>query len=248
MPIMTKPYDPACGAAVFHDVSMTRCPWHDPMLPDEDGDTRVTVSLRGLSRLALVASEVGARFQREAVSHDAMAWLLAPRRLFDGDNALSACLELEPAMRAVLLHSLGLGLDAESSEIDDLMSDDEDDFEEENEVDAIDPPTGNVIPIGAHAPRLWTAVLVDESETGVMQAFEAVVAPGPEVARERIRARHGARIAHRAEIREGFDATQPLVEALVAPAVGDILSQVAADPASPLAQGLEVTVAQRFCE
>lgn len=237
---MTMTLDPKRDYDVRNHVPAAMPGWNDPMLPDEPGDLRVAVSMRGLVRLALVASEVGARFQREGVARDPMAWMLVPRRLFGGGTAIEACLRLEPAKRAVLLHGLGLELDSDPEEIDELMEDDED--------DAIEPPSADVISLDAGPPRLWTALLVDESEGGIVQAFEAVVAPGPEVARERIRSRHGARMAFEADIREGFDASQPLAEALVAPAVQDILAQVALDPASPLAQGLEVTVSQRFSE
>ncbi|MDH7639982.1 hypothetical protein [Sphingomonas oryzagri] len=247
---MTKMLDRAAAADIHHHVPAVSSDRDDPMLPDETGDERVGVTRRGLVRLAMVAAEVGARFQREGVAHDPMAWMLSPRAVFDGETAIDACIDLAPAMRAIMLHGLGLGLDATPEEIDDLMADDEGGEEDGDDVGigAIDPPSAHVIPLNAGSPRLWTALLVDESDDGIVHAFEAMVAPGPEVARERIRQRHGARIAHGAEIREGFDATQPLAEALVAPAVQDILAMVAVDPASPLAQGLEVTVSQRFCE
>jgi hypothetical protein len=45
---------------------------------------------------------------------------------------------------------------------------------------------------------------------------------------------------------EGFDASDPMVEALVAPAVADTLLLVAQDPRSPLAAGLDLNVEQRF--
>jgi hypothetical protein len=62
----------------------------------------------------------------------------------------------------------------------------------------------------------------------------------------RLRARHGSAIAYDVEISEGFDPAAPMAEALVSPAVADMLAQVAADPGSPLAKGLSVYIEQRF--
>ena len=97
--------------------------YEDPLDADEPSDVGVTTSRRGLTRLAVVAAEAGARFQREGVGHDAVAWLLAPRRLFNGSAALEACLERDACKRAVLLHGLSLGLDAEPGQIDALLCD-----------------------------------------------------------------------------------------------------------------------------
>lgn len=103
----------------------------DPLDDDEIGDERVVVSRRRLIRLALVASEVGARFEREGVGHDPMAWLLSPRRVFGGGMAIDACLDLGDCTRALVLHGLGLELDATAGELDDLLRDDEDDRDEQ---------------------------------------------------------------------------------------------------------------------
>lgn len=74
----------------------------------------------------MVAAETGARFQREGVACDPMAWLLAPRRLFEGESAIEACLGRDACIRALLVHGLGLGMDAEPEEVDDLTRFDED--------------------------------------------------------------------------------------------------------------------------
>lgn len=95
----------------------------DPLDPDSDEDLPVVVTRRQLIRLAVVSTEVGARFQRETVDHDSMAWMLAPRTLFDGRDAIDAALEQRHCIRALVLHGLGLGLDARPSDVDDLMSD-----------------------------------------------------------------------------------------------------------------------------
>ncbi|MBD8546727.1 hypothetical protein IFT82_08200 [Sphingomonas sp. CFBP 8760] len=79
---------------------------------------------RRLIRLALVSAETWARSQREGMDHDPMAWMLASRELLDGRDAVEAALELGHCIRAILLHDLVLGLDADPAIIDDLCLDD----------------------------------------------------------------------------------------------------------------------------
>ena len=95
--------------------------YEDPLDEDEAGDTAVPATRRGLTRLALIAAETGARFQREGEGLDPMAWMLAPRRLFAGSTAIESCLVRADFMRALLLHGLALGLDAEPAQIDALL-------------------------------------------------------------------------------------------------------------------------------
>lgn len=94
--------------------------------------------------------------------------------------------------------------------------------------------------------RLFTMTLVDENESQTIHAFGATMAASDEDAREWLRRRWGAGQAHLACLRDGFDSSLPLVEAMVAPAIGDMLKQVAAKPDSVLADGLEVSIEQRF--
>ncbi len=101
----------------------------DPLDEDQADDDCIVLTRRRLVRLALVACETGARFERDGVRHDPMAWMLAPRRLFDGRTAIEACLELEGCNRAVVLHGLALGLDADADEIDDLLADEPGDID-----------------------------------------------------------------------------------------------------------------------
>ncbi len=96
----------------------------DPLDPDSPHDLPVIATRRRLIRLALVAAETGARFQREGVDHDPMAWMLTTRELFDGRDAIEAALELRHCNRAILLHGLGLGLDADPEMIDYLCDED----------------------------------------------------------------------------------------------------------------------------
>lgn len=96
----------------------------DPLDPDSLEDLPLVVTRRRLIRLALVTAETGARFQRECLEHDPVAWLLTPRDLFDGRDGLEGALGLQGCVRALLLHALAIGLDAETDVIDDLLCDD----------------------------------------------------------------------------------------------------------------------------
>lgn len=93
----------------------------DPMDDDEAGDEIVLTTRRRLMRLSIISAEVGARFAREGVAHDPMAWMLAPRRVFDGRVGIEACQELRGFGRGIVLHGLGLGLDADADFVDDLL-------------------------------------------------------------------------------------------------------------------------------
>ncbi|QCB43264.1 hypothetical protein E5673_14375 [Sphingomonas sp. PAMC26645] len=109
-------------------VSFTRVvdAYEDPLDQDSPFDRPVPATRRALTRLALVAAETGARFQRDGLGADPMAWMLSPRRVFNGGTAIDAVLGREDFMRALLLHSLSIGLDADPEFIDELVSETED--------------------------------------------------------------------------------------------------------------------------
>jgi hypothetical protein len=222
----------------------------DPLDEDTAADEPILTTRRGIIRLVLVAAETGARFHREGIGYDPVAWMLTPRNLFGGRAAIDACLERNECMRAILLHGLSIGMDADPAELDRLAEDDSEgegffdaDFDNDDDdgLDGVVPDQGQ----GA-APRLWTSLIVDETAGGMTHAFDAVIAGSRAEAEMRLRARHGPALADAMEVVEGFDASVPLVEALVSPAVADMLSLVAGDPGSPLARGLSVSVEQRF--
>ena len=229
----------------------------DPLDFDDADDEVVVTTRRGLIRLALVAADTASRFEREAIGHDPVAWMIAPRALFDGRSAIDACLARDECLRAVLLHGLSIGLDADPMTLDALMADDDaddaDDATPFGDTDAAYDGGGNDRDDvdrrgrpGGERPRLWTSFLVDQGAGGMIQAFDAIVAADRAEAETRLRARHGPAIAEAIEISEGFDPNTPMAEALVSPAVADMLAQVAADPGSPLARGLSVCIEQRF--
>jgi len=97
----------------------------DPLSPDSCNDAPVVMTDRQLGRLLLVATEVGARFQREGIEYDPLAWMYAPRRLFRGVAAINAVVDFDNCERAILLHALGIGLDADPILLDSLRTDDE---------------------------------------------------------------------------------------------------------------------------
>lgn len=221
-------------------------PYEDPLGKDELGDVSVTTSRRGLTRLALVAAETGARFQREAVGHDAMAWLLAPRDLFDGAPPLQACLERDNCLRAIVLHGLSIGLDASPSTVDALLADD-------HATGApLEPwperPQGG--PLGGIPARrrfrLYSATVVLARGGEVLHAFHASIAPSAAVVRERIRSRLGSAAAAQAEIQLGFDPYCPGTIGMVPPAIVETLLLAGNRKYSGLDAGLDITVEQRL--
>ena len=231
------------------DVSAVLPAYEDPLDPDAKGDAVVATTRRGLLRLVLVAAETATRFAREGLPVDPVAWMLSPRRLFDGRTAIDACLERDGCLRAVLLHGLSMGMDADADEMDALVADEPIDADGSGPLDVPATADEGRAPTGERSgdrPRLWTSLFVDRSDLGMVQAFDAVIAPGRAEAEDLLRVRRGVARSAPVDVSEGFDASQPLVEALLSGAMTDMLEQVARDPASPLAEGLSVSVQQRF--
>ena len=98
--------------------------WMLDPLEHGEADETLTLTLRQIVRVTLVATEVGARFQRDGIAADPMAWMLAPRRAFADIPPIEACVTHDDCARAVLIHGLGLDLDLERAELDALMDDD----------------------------------------------------------------------------------------------------------------------------
>lgn len=210
--------------------------YEDPLDEDSADDQPITITARGLVRIAMIAAEAAARFTREQSETDAVTWMLTPRRMFDGRRAIEACLGRDECLRGLLLHGLSIGLDADPEALDALAADDDESDEVTVAARVEEAPT----------PRLWTAYLVDQDGRSSIQAFDAVIAGDRVEAETLLRVRHGASYAGALDLLEGFDASLPLSEALVSPALTDLLEQVARDPASPLAEGLSISVQQRF--
>lgn len=254
----------ANGAAPFalpmNDNVIGLRPYLDPLDEDRSDDIVVVTTRRAICRVALVAAETAGRFQREAVPHDPMSWMLAPRSLFGGSSAIEACLDRDACLRGILLHGLSLGLDADPSAID-ALADDEDDDEFADRRHAASAPDdlmkvdigfndrrSNVVPITAteeNRVRLFTATVVSSDGGECVQAFHASLAADEAEVSERLRVRIGSAAAH-AIIVDGFDPSEPLVAALVSDAICDSLEICLADPNSPIAAGLDLNIEQRF--
>lgn len=228
----------------------------DPLDPDATADVLEPTSPRRLLRLAIAAADVGARFAREGLEHDPVAWMLTPRAVFEGLTPMDACQDLKHFKRSIAFHALSLGLDADPNAIDELLDDGED--EDDNcGADGIDigevghdvaTSSANGLKDGRLGrPLLLTAWLDVAREGGRLFAFCALVTDRPGDLVERLIERYG-RDAEYADFAVGFDHTQPLATAMISDAMADTLALAAADPESPLAAGLDVVVEQRFVD
>lgn len=95
--------------------------WALDPLEDESGGM---LALRrvALVRIACVAAETGARMQRDGLAEDPVGWMVSPLELFGGLPPIEACMEKDACSKAILLHGLGLGLDADPDAMDRLLS------------------------------------------------------------------------------------------------------------------------------
>lgn len=91
----------------------------DPL--EENSGGIITVQRVSLVRIVCVAAETGARMQRDGLSDDPVSWMMSPLELFGGLAPIEACLERLPCSKAILLHGLGLALDADSESIGKLV-------------------------------------------------------------------------------------------------------------------------------
>ena len=73
-----------------------------------------------------------------------------------------------------------------------------------------------------------------------------MMAQSPQEVRARLRQRYGSLIEDEAQVRLGFDWSEPLACAMVSEAMAHVLTIAAAEPASSLARGLDFQVEQRF--
>lgn len=95
-------------------------------------------------------------------------------------------------------------------------------------------------------PRLFTAMLVHHEDGTMLHAFHASVCGTAAEAYGRIAARYGPDAAGTAELTIGFDPTTAFVEAMVSPALSELLQLVASEPGCDLAAGLDLNLEQRF--
>lgn len=191
-----------------------------------------------VGRIVMLAAETGARFEREDIAYDPAAWMAAPRRLFGGGCAIDACREELPFLRGMLLHGLGCGLDADPEEMDDLI---------------VEPSDSDVrapaLPEAAGEPRpgleLYTATVASKRGGSTTRIFYAAMAEDADALLARLAVRIGSALMRCAEVRRGFDASHPVVRQSVSTAACALLAEVAAAPASPLGEGLDVLIEHR---
>lgn len=222
----------------------------DPLELDDRSDEIVVTTRRAIGRVALVATEVGMRFQREALPYDPMSWMLAPRRVFDGAAPVDACLDRDDCMRGVLIHGLGLGLDVDRAAIDTLMSSDDDDFEDHEFRRLYDGQFGGAGRSKRERTgrgtrlRLYTATIAETRDNVMTQAFHASVARNSGEIRARLAGRFGPDLADAADIRIGVHTASPLVVALVPGAVIEMIRQMDRDCGTVAARTFAVDIQQ----
>ncbi len=227
----------------------------DPLVDDDPMDRVVVTTERAISRVALVAAEAGARFQRDAVAYDAMAWMLSPRRVFDGARPLDACLDRGNCLRGLIVHGLGLGFDVERSAVDALMAHDEDGGDGDESLGddeagyarAAAEARAGARPArsrGAARLRLYTATIADTRNNVMMQAFHASMARNVREVRSRLVGRFGTDLADVADIRLGIPKASPVIMALVPAAVIEMIRRTEEDWAAPEARMFGVDIQQ----
>lgn len=91
----------------------------DPLGDDSGG--MLAVRRVALVRIACVAAETGARMQRDGLGVDPVGWMVQPLDLFEGRAPIEACMDRDQCSKAILLHGLGLGLDADPGAIERLF-------------------------------------------------------------------------------------------------------------------------------
>ncbi|MBH1945392.1 hypothetical protein I5L01_14280 [Erythrobacter sp. YJ-T3-07] len=96
--------------------------WALDPLEDESGGM-LAIRRVALVRIACVAAETGARMQRDGLAEDPVDWMVSPLELFEGRPPIEACMERSACSKAILLHGLGLGLDADPTVINQLLFD-----------------------------------------------------------------------------------------------------------------------------
>ena len=92
----------------------------DPL--DEQAGDYLVVDRVDFVRIACVAAETGARFQRDGMGQDPMDWMLSPCDLFDGRPPIEACRRKDACSLAILVHGLGLAVDIGPLELNRLFA------------------------------------------------------------------------------------------------------------------------------
>lgn len=199
------------------------------------------------TRLLYVAIETGARFVRERISVDPLEWLLTRRDLFEGRTAADACRFEDGFRRAIVVHGLSLELDAPPCVVDGIPSLE---FLSSSARTHLAPGLPRFFDKAEPWPQgplaLYTCSISAELTDEHVQVFCAMIARNPGEVRGRLRQRYGVLLEDEAKVRLGFDWSEPLACAMVSEAMAHVLTLAAGDPTSPIANGLDFQVEQRF--
>lgn len=240
MPFLITGSLPGDANAPRLTAEMTR--YADPLALDAARDTTISLSDRHLSRLLLLTGEIGRRFERERRDTEPAAWMYAPRVLFGGRNAVEACSQRGRFLDAMLLHKVTPLLDMHPEDMATLVyPDDEANVPECGSTASFVSPSEP-----ADVPALFCASIVEEDAKGTRHIFYATLAPTDDHMYLELRGRFGIRLADLALVEKGFDPSKPVAASLLSEAMSAILEDVAQNPESALAEGLEVCLEQRF--
>lgn len=212
----------------------------DPLSADRPDDLPVITTERRLRRIAMLAADTGARFSREGIDHDAAAWMMAPRALFDGASAIEACQDLEHFARGTLLHGLSIGLDADPDLVDALLDD---------EAAAVEILPEAPLPQLYGVPvRLFTSFVQGPIgyEGRQVNAFCAMTCVDSDTFRRRLRARFGTELGDATEIVEGIDRTHPLSSLLMSNALLSVLDGDSGSPSRACEAGFDLVIDLRY--
>ncbi|MBB3693619.1 hypothetical protein [Sphingomonas sp. BK580] len=225
----------------------------DPVDADRPSDRLIVTTERRLRRMALVAADTGARFEREGVEHEPLAWMLAPRELFLGARPIDACQNRDEFLQATLLHRLSLGLDARPEEVNQLLEVDE--IDEKAAMTDEEFWSGAAPPDASRHLLEWKLIFFScmlEGRLGTgsrrIQAFCGLHAEDEQAARGLLRARYGSELAASASIMEGFDPDAPIVTALLSDAIKRMLSATRHEDACGQERDFHFVVEQQFSE
>ena len=95
--------------------------WQLDALEDERGDYLV-VDRVAIVRIACVAAETGARFQRDGLAKDPMDWMLSSSDLFGGFPPIEACRRKDACSLAILVHGLGLPPNIDQAALNSILA------------------------------------------------------------------------------------------------------------------------------
>jgi hypothetical protein len=151
-------------------------------------------------------------------------------------------------MRALVLHCATPAYDMCPNAMEQLLSSGDG---EANEIVA--EPVDHTLRGRADGPSLYnwptvlfTATYAEREAEGALHLFFATLASDENQVREQLRDRLGARVSYLAEVKKGFDASQPVAASLLSEAMAYLVEQIASEPTSALAAGFKVLIEHRF--